>query len=151
MLPYLKLICVDGIRDKVPANITMVPTLVLTNINKPLVCGEVFEWVNTVKSFNKPKVENNVQCVRGYTDNFLTHVTKDKDETPFFDINSNIEPIMTPSIANLKTINEAESSAIISKEKNNRVKQESFYANIFSNQHAKILSSYDDEFKKIKK
>lgn len=171
MLSYLKLVCVDNILDKIPSNITVVPTLMLTNINKPLVCKEIFEWINAVKSFNsgssasstgtnKSISHGKLADVSGYTHDNLTHVTKDKDNNPYYDINGKVEPIVTPKL-DTDTIKEKELENMILETNDERTKQTSFFSNIFSSQHEKILSnnsktsiksnSYDNEFKKIRR
>ncbi len=49
LLGYFVLFCVDGRLDELPSHITAVPTMIVANINKPLVCNEAFEWVNNMK------------------------------------------------------------------------------------------------------
>jgi hypothetical protein len=61
---YFKLICVDGNLNKLPPQITSVPTMIVTGINKPLLAKESFEWVNKMKFLkqynnNKNNINNN--------------------------------------------------------------------------------------------
>lgn len=49
LLSYFKLFCVDDRLDEVPKQITIVPTMIVSNINKPLVAQEAFEWVQKIK------------------------------------------------------------------------------------------------------
>lgn len=53
LLNYFKLICVDDKLNKLPPQITMVPTMMVTNINKLLVGQETFEWVKQIKFFRQ--------------------------------------------------------------------------------------------------
>lgn len=49
LLSFFNLYCVDDRLDHVPPQITMVPTAIVANINKPLVAKEIFEWVQQIK------------------------------------------------------------------------------------------------------
>ena len=50
LINHFKLICIDELRN-VPDGITHVPTMILANHSKPLVCGETLEWVKKIKFF----------------------------------------------------------------------------------------------------
>jgi len=56
LLCYFKLICVDDVLNKLPAAITAVPTMTVTNIAKPLVMQECFEWVNQIKFIRQQQI-----------------------------------------------------------------------------------------------
>lgn len=56
LLGYFKLICVDDKLDKLPPQITIVPTMIVANINKPLVVQEAFEWVKQIKFLRQQQV-----------------------------------------------------------------------------------------------
>lgn len=68
LLGYFKLICVDDKLDKLPPQITAVPTMIVTTINKPLVCEETFKWIEQIKflrqqqvmDINKKIIQNNI-------------------------------------------------------------------------------------------
>lgn len=49
LLGYFRLFCVDDRLDQIPKHITQVPTMIVSNVNKPLVSGETFEWVKNIK------------------------------------------------------------------------------------------------------
>ncbi len=49
LLKFFKLYCVDDKLDTVPPYIHTVPTMIVANINKPLVVQEAFEWIQKVK------------------------------------------------------------------------------------------------------
>jgi hypothetical protein len=57
ILNYFKPICVDGNLDKIPKNITRVPTLIVSNIPKPLVAEEAFKWVQNIKFLRSQKLQ----------------------------------------------------------------------------------------------
>ena len=52
---YFKLICVDDKLDKLPPDMK-VPTMIVVNINKPLVAQEAFEWVQQMKFIRQQQV-----------------------------------------------------------------------------------------------
>jgi hypothetical protein len=56
LLSYFALICVDDKLDKLPPQITRVPTIVVSGINKPLIAQEAFEWVKQVKFIRQQKI-----------------------------------------------------------------------------------------------
>lgn len=49
LLGSFVLFCVDGRLSEVPSHISSVPTMVVSNVNKPLIGNETFEWINKVK------------------------------------------------------------------------------------------------------
>lgn len=49
LLSFFKLFCVDDKLNMVPPQITVVPTMIIANLNKPLVAQETFEWITRVK------------------------------------------------------------------------------------------------------
>ncbi len=49
-LAYFKMICVDDIgREQLPPQIKMVPTMIVTGVNKPLVAEAAFKWIEQAK------------------------------------------------------------------------------------------------------
>jgi hypothetical protein len=56
-LEAFKLICVDGILDRLPSQITIVPTMIVVGINKPLVAQEAFKWVEQMKFLKYQQLE----------------------------------------------------------------------------------------------
>lgn len=60
LLNYFTLFCVDNRLDKIPKQITRVPTMIVSNINKPLIAQETFEWVNQIKFLKNNSNANNV-------------------------------------------------------------------------------------------
>lgn len=58
LLGNFVLFCVDGRLNELPSGITMVPTMVVSGINKPLVGREPFEWVNKVKFLKQANMNN---------------------------------------------------------------------------------------------
>lgn len=53
--------CVDNNLDNLPPQITRIPTLIVSNINKPLIGKEIFNWINKMKfiKYNKNTINNN--------------------------------------------------------------------------------------------
>lgn len=59
-LRYFKLLCVDGKLDQLPPHIRIVPTMIVTNMNKPIEGADTFKWVETMKFMqNKMIVDQN--------------------------------------------------------------------------------------------
>jgi hypothetical protein len=56
LLSAFKLMCVDEMLDKIPPQITTVPTMFVTNINRPLVAQETFEWIKQTKFIRQQQV-----------------------------------------------------------------------------------------------
>jgi len=54
ILNNFKLCCVDDNLDKVPPQITKVPTLIVKGIPKPLVADEIIRWLESIKFVKKP-------------------------------------------------------------------------------------------------
>jgi hypothetical protein len=56
LLGYFKLICVDDMLNRLPPQITKVPTMCVINLNRPLVAQETFEWVKQMKFIRQQQV-----------------------------------------------------------------------------------------------
>jgi hypothetical protein len=56
LLCYFELRCVDNMLDRLPPYIQKVPTMLVSNVNKPLVAEETFEWINQIKFFRQQQV-----------------------------------------------------------------------------------------------
>lgn len=54
-LAYFKLICVDTMLDKLPSNM-VVPTMIVVNLNRPLVAQETFEWIKQMKFIRQQQI-----------------------------------------------------------------------------------------------
>jgi hypothetical protein len=154
MLSYLKLVCVDDIFDKIPKGITKVPTLILFNATKPLVAGEIFEWVKTVKEFKGIGNYGGKSNLIGYSfsDANFTHVVKDKDAINFqFDtLENKTDFIFTPPEKNDK-INKKTLENNINDVLGVRNEQESFFTSIFSNDHKDAVKKYENEIRAVRR
>jgi hypothetical protein len=72
LLQYFKLECVDDTLDKYPRNL-IVPTMLVVNVNRPLMGQETFEWVNQMKfikqqniaEMNKKIIQQNTNIRKG--------------------------------------------------------------------------------------
>lgn len=49
LLPFFRMVCVDNKLTQIPPQIKTVPTAIITQINRPLVAKEIFEWVAQIK------------------------------------------------------------------------------------------------------
>lgn len=58
LINYFKLICIDENLGLLPKEITHVPTMILANRPKPLVCRETLEWVKQMKFFRSQGTTN---------------------------------------------------------------------------------------------
>lgn len=63
LISNFKLFCVDDNKGSIPPYIKMVPTMIVSNIPKPLVAQETFNWVQQVK-FMKQKVTIQNQMIQ---------------------------------------------------------------------------------------
>jgi len=52
LINMFKLVCVDNILDKIPPQITKVPTMIVSNVAKPLIAQETFKWVEQMRFLN---------------------------------------------------------------------------------------------------
>lgn len=74
LLQYFNCICVDNNLDKIPKQITHVPTIIIPSLKKPLVANEIFAWIQAIKASRKQNIEqqnNNILPVQ-----INTHTTK---------------------------------------------------------------------------
>jgi len=55
LLGYFKLVCVDDMKS-LPTDLTRVPTMLILNINRPLVAQETFEWVSQMKFMRQQQI-----------------------------------------------------------------------------------------------
>ncbi len=62
---YFKLFCIDGKYNEIKGLITSVPTLLLEDVNKPLVKDEVFKWFNMFKKYKDNNTFSNIKlCIQ---------------------------------------------------------------------------------------
>jgi len=55
LLENFKLFCVEDHLNEIPRGITKVPTLIVSNISKPLEVEEAFRWVETIKTMRQQR------------------------------------------------------------------------------------------------
>ena len=60
LIHTFKLVCVDDKLDKIPVQIDRVPTMIITNISKPLVAQETFKWIEQIKFIKQEQNNNNI-------------------------------------------------------------------------------------------
>ena len=83
LFEYFKPVCVDQLIGKLPKEITMVPTLIISGIEKPLVSKEAFKWVDEANMVMTNKIiEREVNGIHSteYNDFTDKYTFKDKDE-----------------------------------------------------------------------
>lgn len=69
LLGFFKMVCVDDKLDKLPKNM-VVPTMVVVNLNKPLVAHETFQWVEQMKFIRQQQIMDiNKKIVQQYNTN----------------------------------------------------------------------------------
>jgi len=80
LINYFKLICVDDKLNQFPPNM-IVPTMIINNINNPLVGYQTFEWINQIKFIRQqqPKQNNfldvNTKGPIGYDDELMSGIS----------------------------------------------------------------------------
>ena len=80
ILQNFKLICVDN-NKQLPPNITRVPTLIINNINKPLIGTDAFNWLKTICQFRQNT--NNVNMKIDKNNSTLMSHSNTKSKDPF--------------------------------------------------------------------
>lgn len=56
LLGNFKLFCVDERLNEVPPQIQVVPTMIVSSVNKPLVAQEIFEWIQKIKFIRQKNI-----------------------------------------------------------------------------------------------
>lgn len=149
MLTRFKLICVDNILDKIPKTITKVPTLILSNINQPLVAEQIFLWIKASKEIKSEKKIENIYDPYIDHNNSYTHVTKDNDKTNLYELDGKNDFIFTPP--EKSKINDTEQIKYVNNVNNIRNEQTSYFSKIFLNDQLSAVKKYEDEIKNITK
>ena len=140
LLKYFKLICVDNKKNKLPAFIEAVPTMIVRQINKPLVAEETFRWVETYKKMNSITpikqtctLSSYTNEMKGFSDSFADISKNSPKPKSFYLINRNAEPIITKPEINDK-INIHEQKEKISYLQQQRNTQDNYYKKHINNQ-----------------
>lgn len=143
--------CVDDNIDKLPPQIKMVPTLIVSNVNKPLVAGDAFKWVNQIKFINnndncdnnsdRNSNSNNIigynkQEMEGISDTFCYRKKNAKETIPhsFSGLTANIENAIHTQPIDNKKMTHYDQKLLIEKMKNARNEQDEQYSNIMKEQ-----------------
>jgi hypothetical protein len=74
LINNFKLICVDDNLDKIPKNITRVPTMIVSGIPELLVAKQIFDWIQKVKfirnqNINKQIIQQNLTQINNNNNN----------------------------------------------------------------------------------
>ena len=161
LLCYFNLICVDDNLDKIPPQITIVPTMIVSTINRPLVAKETFEWVNRVKFIRQQNINANyikrhmwinnkgalpwIQGeMSGLSDSYAyTNVDKAQSHT-YFDVGSEkVNAIFTAE--EQPKINKREQDERIQELKNRRKGQDEIYSDFYKREQLKAVSSAEEK------
>lgn len=135
MIYNFKLICVDNILDKIPKEITRVPTILLYDAKKPLVCNEIFEWLNTLKNNNDINNLNGLSSSINYTS--IEDKQSSKSKLQFTD-----DYIYTPE-DNDNKISTNDFKKMIYQSNIERNKETSFFKDKFKNDVYKEVQKYN--------
>lgn len=69
LLGFFKMVCVDDKLNQMPKNM-IVPTMMVVNLNKPLVAHETFQWVEQMKFIRQQQVMDiNKKIIQQYNTN----------------------------------------------------------------------------------
>lgn len=90
ILQNFKLICTDN-NNNLPSNISTVPTLIVSNINKPLEGKEAFVWLNNYRTMQK----NNINIENKKKIFLMNELNKSNDKMLNYDSNSNFSDLFT--------------------------------------------------------
>lgn len=83
LINNFKLFCVDGRLNEVPKGITQVPTMIVQNVNKPLVDNEVFEWLQAWQFMMKQKMQQQNQTRINMMKNIIANNQRNKGPLGF--------------------------------------------------------------------
>lgn len=150
IIKNFKLFCVDDNKKSLPPFVTIVPTMVVNEINKPLVGQETFKYVNTVKMMNEKNwVDNNHKLtmqnimmnnqkkdyigydtneMSGFSDNFAYTKTDNAQPHSYVKLDNKNSSIFTAPKDNKKLSKEEQNKAIKNIQEK-RDSQDVFYKN----------------------
>lgn len=172
LLGYFKLYCVDEKLNKLPAYITAVPTMIVTTINKPLVCEETFKWVEQMKflrqqqimDLNKKIIQSNMinnnnntkKGPIGYDDEIMSGLSDKfaftKDDAPplphaYFGVGDEDKNAIFTAPEKNRELTKDMHSKLINDIKNSRDQQNKEYSEFFKQQQINaVMNSEKDTF-----
>ncbi len=130
-MKYFKLLCVDGKCDALPPQIKSVPTMIISNINKPLGPEESFQWIKTMKSLRDKMSQKNTNIegfmdleFNKFSDSFALLNSDDPLSQSFFKYKDEQNNVIHTEPLNAK-LNQKEQTAKINELSKNRHEQES--------------------------
>lgn len=166
LLGYFVLFCVDGRLNEIPSHITVVPTMIVSNVNKPLVGAETFNWVNKTKflrqqnlmSENKNIImkqnlmnANNNDKIDGYEKDVMNGIsdsfafTKKDVALPHSYVGVNNDQISIFTAPEQGKINKDEQKKKINDIKKMRENQDSHYSEIMKKQQIHAVLQSENE------
>lgn len=151
MINHFKLFCVDDRLNELPVDITVVPTLIVSSVNKPLVAQEAFDWIKKVKFLNQKspvKSESDVigwmsQEMGGVSDSYAYTKVDTAQPRSYLNYNSNNGGIYTPP--NMGKINKKQQDDMIKKVENFRTNQDNSYVQFMKKQQVDAVLEADRE------
>jgi len=164
LIQYFLPMCVDGKLEQLPPQIEVVPTMIVKNMNKPLVAEETFEYIKQVKFLksSQNKFNNDTQGLMGFSNIELN------SSSDIFAFTKPDIPALPQSYFNYKdedkntiftapeqqTIKDNDQSKLISELMSKREKQDEDYAGIakkkrindvIKNEQDKLMEQYKQE------
>lgn len=105
LLKFFNLVCVDDKISYLPPQIKVVPTMIVKNVNKPLVGKETFQWIELMKCIKKYKEQNQdkkidlrayIRTEMGFFSDIFSYVNHDNPlEQSFYTLSGSEEAINT--------------------------------------------------------
>lgn len=167
LLKYFEMVCIDGIEDKIPTDITHVPALIVSDVPKPLMANDAFEWLRNIKYIrNQNKLDQNKKLIQsnmmqdiqmggplgftsemsGFSDNFAYKDIDIAQPKEFFDYKGQdklANVIITPPKG--KKITPAEQQKILKEADQQRQQQDKNFSDIMNANRVESLIKSEKE------
>ena len=143
LLPIFDLFCVDGQLNLLPSYIKIVPTMIVHNINKPLVGSQTFDWIKTIKYLKNKKNNISDDSISGWNENEMAgksdiYAYKSSNNNnafshSFYDINSDKKQIIYTS-PEIDKIDNNKQTILLNNINNTRSLQDKEYSKLHEQQ-----------------
>ena len=114
----IKFICIDN-NNNLPSKLEKVPTLIIPDINEPLVGNKAFKWLEMQKNFNNST--NNINFAEKFDDSIFSNTEnlnkKDKDD----DIDDYIDYSYLNKLTNEKSKNQKNEETLTKNNQQNEI------------------------------
>ena len=165
LIGHFKLICVDDKLDKLPQNM-IVPTMIVININKPLVAQETFEWIKQMKfirqqqimDINKRIIQNNNnelikkgpigfdnEIMAGISDKFAFTKTDAPLPHSYFGVNEEDKHAIFTAPPEKDKISKIEQNKLIKDLESKRIDQDNNYNTLMKQQQMNAIANAEKE------